>query len=435
MVSRSRSQESDVLRSGVVVGERFRLVRELGRGGMGAVWLARHEALQVPCAVKFILEHRADDEESRARFRYEARAAAQVRSPNVVQILDYGVWEDIPYIAMEALEGETLTDLLEREGRLTLDETCEVVTGVSHALARAAARGIVHRDLKPDNIFIVRDGDTIVPKVLDFGVAKSIFGSDGLRVETVTGAILGTPYYLSPEQAHGSKAVDHRSDLWSLAVISYECVTGQLPFDREGLGDLISAIMHGPIPMPTDELAFLPAELDVWWRRAAARDPEARFQSAMAMADSLAAVCADDRSMGATIGSQPSPTVLRAPHPLHETLQGQEVTEPRRGRGRRGLLVGAAAALLGVVIGVAATTASEPPARQAPALRQAKVAVARPMPEPESEPEPEPPAPSVDPLATRPEKLPGPQPLSVARPIQRPPAVDPAAAPTLEPGY
>src|SRR5215472_15348487 len=157
----------------VVIAERFRLTQMLGRGGMGSVWHAIHLGLDVPCAVKFIEGEGAQLPEMQARFEREAKAAAMLRSPNVVQILDHGVCEGTPYIAMELLDGEDLGKRLQRVGHLTPQELHAIVNQVCRALGKAHGLGIVHRDLKPDNIFLVHDDDREIAKVLDFGIAKS----------------------------------------------------------------------------------------------------------------------------------------------------------------------------------------------------------------------------------------------------------------------
>jgi eukaryotic-like serine/threonine-protein kinase len=272
------------LTAGLVIAERFRLVRPLGQGGMGAVWLAQHTGLDVPCAVKFIHEEAARSPELRARFEREAKAAAQLRSPHVVQILDHGVWSGVPYMAMEYLEGEDLGERLQRVGRLDPREALTVAAQVGRALSKAHAAGLIHRDLKPSNIFIGRDDEREVAKVLDFGVAK--VKETGVDGSTKTGAILGTPYYMSPEQARGSKSVDHRSDLWALAVVVYQCVTGRLPFPGEALGDLFVKIIVEPLPVPS-HAGPVPPGFDAWWARAAARDPAQRFQTAKELIDAL----------------------------------------------------------------------------------------------------------------------------------------------------
>ncbi|MFO0678530.1 MAG: protein kinase [Polyangiaceae bacterium] len=269
-----------------VIAGRFRLNRQLGKGGMGSVWHATHLGLDIPCAVKFIEGEFAQHPEAQARFEREAKASAALRSPHIIQILDHGVFEETPYIAMELLDGEDLGKRLTRVGRMQPQEISTIITQVCRALSKAHGAGIVHRDLKPDNIFLVKDDDREIAKVLDFGIAKA----NGNAIEgsnTKTGAMLGTPYYMSPEQAQGTKTVDTRSDLWSLAVIVYQAVTGQLPFESEALGDLLVKIIVQPIPVPSRMAQGLPPQFDKWWERAANRDPALRFQTAKEFAESL----------------------------------------------------------------------------------------------------------------------------------------------------
>jgi serine/threonine protein kinase len=274
------------LQENMVVADRFRLVRMIGRGGMGSVWQAMHLGLDTPCAVKFIEGELANVAEAHARFEREAKAAAQLRSPNVVQIFDHGVWQGRPYIAMELLEGEDLGKRLARRGgRLSAPEVNFVVQEVCRALSRAHQAGVVHRDLKPDNIFIVKDDDRDIVKILDFGVAKSAAALDGSN--TKTGAMLGTPYYMSPEQAQGIKSVDARSDLWSLAVIVFQCLTGRLPFESEALGDLLVKIIVNKVPTPSEYNPTVPVGFDGWWAKASERPVENRFPTAKAFAESL----------------------------------------------------------------------------------------------------------------------------------------------------
>jgi serine/threonine-protein kinase len=269
----------------LVIADRFRLNRVIGRGGMGSVWHATHLGLDIPCAVKFIEGNYAAVPEAQTRFEREAKAAAHLRSPHVVQILDHGVWQGVPYLAMEMLEGEDLGQRLKRVERLPPKDLCVIVSQVARALTKAHSLGIVHRDLKPDNIFLVRDDDREIAKVLDFGIAKLTGAVEGSS--TKTGAMLGTPYYMSPEQAQGTKAVDHRSDLWSMGVIVFRALTGALPFESTAIGDLLMRIIVGPIPVPSLGAPWLPPSFDRWWAKAASRDPSQRFQSARELADDL----------------------------------------------------------------------------------------------------------------------------------------------------
>jgi serine/threonine-protein kinase len=277
-----------------LVAEKYALVRMIGRGGMGSVWEARHSSLGTTVAIKFIETEYADSQEARKRFDNEAKAAATIQSKHAIQIYDHGVTpEGKPYIVMELLQGEPLDKRIERMGRMSLQDTARILQQVSRGLARAHERGIVHRDLKPENIFLVRtpDDDEEIAKVLDFGIAKlsNNAHSPGITSSTKTGAVLGTPFYMSPEQARGLRNVDHRTDVWSLAVIAFKCVTGKLPFDGESVGDLLVKICTAPIPMPSHSVPGLPSSFDAWFMRAMEREPDRRFSSVSELADALGA--------------------------------------------------------------------------------------------------------------------------------------------------
>jgi eukaryotic-like serine/threonine-protein kinase len=268
---------------GLVLNGRFRLIEELGRGGMGSVWRAEDLELEAEAAVKLIDPSLLQTPEALARFKREAKAAASIRSTHVVQILEYGVQttdveEAQPYIAMELLKGENLAKRIERVGRMTPEQTLSILTHVARALTLAHKNGIVHRDLKPDNIFLVREMDDDVGKVLDFGVARqlSALGTTG-GMQTQSGAVLGTPYYMSPEQTVG-QPVDVRSDIWSFGVIAFECLTGARPFEQESLGGLFHAICVAAMPVPSAR-SEVPKGFDEWFTRATARDVNARFQT------------------------------------------------------------------------------------------------------------------------------------------------------------
>lgn len=268
-----------------VVGGKYKLLRPLGGGGMGWVWVAEHLTLNALVALKFMRHARGRSHQDVVRFALEARSAAQLRSSHVVQVLDYGTSYDVPYIAMELLEGETLAARLARTGVLTPGDTARVLEQVARAMARAHAHGIVHRDLKPANIFLVHEDGREIVKVLDFGVAKSS-SSELLCAGTRSGCVIGTPCYLSPEQADGEREVDHRSDLWAMGVMAFECLTGKRPFQHRTLGGVLLNICVNPIPVPS-RLAVVPPGFDRWFAKAVARSPEERFESALAMANAL----------------------------------------------------------------------------------------------------------------------------------------------------
>ncbi|MBM4359780.1 MAG: serine/threonine protein kinase [Deltaproteobacteria bacterium] len=314
------------LKEGAVIAERFRLLRLLGKGGMGDVWAAQHISLDITCAVKFIHAEAAEKPEVRERFEREAKAAAALKSPNVVQIIDYGIQENVPYLAMEMLEGEPLSARIRRRGRLEPIETCRIVGGIGKALTKAHAAGIVHRDLKPENVFLVPDEDGEIAKVLDFGVAKN---TNQLDSNTRTGALLGTPYFMSPEQAQGIKAVDARADLWSLAVVAFRCITGELPFKSDALGDLLIRIVTQPPPVPSHVCPGLPESFDRWWHRASQREPEHRYQTAKELCDALSISLGVSMPTGSMVQSLAG---LQPPLPMQKTVALPEMMTPMPGQ-------------------------------------------------------------------------------------------------------
>lgn len=277
---------------GRILAGRYKLIHQLGQGGMGSVWYAEHVELGTPAAIKLIDAANAGSADTVARFKREAQAAASLRTANVVQILDYGVDGNTPFIAMEMLEGESLGSRLSRERFLDLPSTARILVQVGKAVSRAHENGIIHRDLKPENIFLARDGEDEVPKVLDFGIAKFTRRAEELGPDTVTGTLLGTPYYMSPEQASGKRAVDHRTDLWTLGVIAFECLLGRRPFDGETIGGLVLAICVDPLPVPST-VADIPPEFDQWFARSTARNPDQRYQNAREQMADLARIAAE----------------------------------------------------------------------------------------------------------------------------------------------
>ncbi len=280
--------------AGRVLADKYLLLERLGEGGFGSIWRAEHQVLRSPVAVKLIDLNMARKEGAVERFLREAQATAALRSPHVVQVLDYGVDGDQPFIVMELMEGENLADRIARVGPLPPNEVVRIVTHVARAMGKAHELGIVHRDLKPENIFLVSNGDDEVAKVLDFGVAKFAVPIDvDQNTYTITGSLIGTPYYMSPEQAQGNKAVDHRSDLWALGVIAFEMMTGKRPFDGDALGDLVLTICVRSIAIPS-AVAKVPAGFDTWFARSVEREPDARFQSAREMALALLRVIEGD---------------------------------------------------------------------------------------------------------------------------------------------
>jgi len=301
---------------GTLILNRYRLESLLGRGGMGSVWRAEHVQLRSPVAVKLLDPAIATNEQVLGRFLREAQAAASLRSPHVVQIFDYGVEDGTAFIAMEMLQGQSLSDRVTGLGKISPEETFRYLQQVLRAMGKAHEAGIVHRDLKPDNIFICQDEPEFA-KVLDFGVAKvkngDLAGSAGSR--TQTGMMIGTPYYMSPEQTQ-AKDIDQRADLWSIAVIAFECLTGVRPFSGESFGELVIAINTKPTPIPSKH-GLVPAGFDEWFVKATQRDRDRRFQSAREMADELGKVggAAGAAARGA-VRTQQTPAVLGLSTPM-----------------------------------------------------------------------------------------------------------------------
>jgi serine/threonine protein kinase len=308
---------------GAILGGKYRLLSLLGRGGMGSVWRAERMGWQSLVAIKLINSSLAGDSQALDRFRREARSTANLRSLHVVQILDDGVDEasGAPFIVMELLEGETLAERLARVRRLGSADTARIVRQIARALGRAHDAGMIHRDLKPDNIFLVRNDDEEVAKVLDFGIAKWTATTHKLDHPTLTGHVLGTLSYMSPEQIKGS--MDHRADLWSLAVIACECLTGVRPFRADNFVSLALVICSGEAPVPSS-LGPAPAAFDRWFARAVARDLDKRFSSSRNMADELCDACGLARPY-----SLPAP-VSRSLHTTSDPTEAELVLELRR---------------------------------------------------------------------------------------------------------
>jgi eukaryotic-like serine/threonine-protein kinase len=276
---------------GLVIAAKYRLDRPLAVGGMGAIWVARHIELDVEVAVKLMTTELADDAVGMGRFRREAQAAARLRSPHVTQIHDYGSYRGRPYMVMELLEGEDLSDYLDRAGPLSLARAAEILVPVCRGLALAHRAGIVHRDIKPSNVFLAKSGDDELVKILDFGIAKKTVAETSIE-GTASGVLIGTPCYMSPEQAQGL-AVDHRSDIWALGVLLYEMLTNQLPFSGANLGQIVTAICTRPYLPPSTHL-LLPAGVDELMKRLLEPDVERRIASAGAVVRALEAVVAGE---------------------------------------------------------------------------------------------------------------------------------------------
>ncbi len=272
----------------MLLGEKYRLECILGRGGMAAVFGGRHEWTGRRVAVKLLNHELTSSPEMAERFLREARTAADLRHPNVVDVLDMGRAEDgSVYLVLERLEGCALADLL-APGPLSVDRALALIVPVMRALAFAHRRGVVHRDLKPDNIFIAEGTDgEVVPKLLDFGIAKLI-EHDGTSV-TRTGAVLGTPDYMSPEQTRGDADLGPSTDIWSMGVVWFECLTGQLPFNGSNASALIIAVATTRAPPILTIAPDLDPEIARVIDRALSHEASERWPDMTAFADALVA--------------------------------------------------------------------------------------------------------------------------------------------------
>jgi serine/threonine-protein kinase len=271
---------------GDIIAAKYRLERLLGQGGMGAVWAAHNVALDSPVAIKLI-RGETDREALSVRLQLEARAAARLGHPAIVRVFDIGqTAKDDPFIVMELLEGESLAAKLDRQLRLSSIEALQILLPIADALRAAHAKGIVHRDIKPDNIFIAVEGDVVQPKLVDFGIAK-LEQSSGASQLTQHGVVVGSPDYMSPEQARGDTVIDYRTDVWAFCVVLYEAVTGGLPFDAENYNALLRAILEDQPPTLL-ELAAGDTELSQIVAVGMAKDRNERWRSMQELGVALA---------------------------------------------------------------------------------------------------------------------------------------------------
>ncbi|WP_437299109.1 serine/threonine-protein kinase [Sorangium sp. So ce426] len=239
-----------IYREGDVIGGKYRLRYVLGEGGMGMVWLAHNDVLNIDVAIKFI-RREVNSTEATVRLHQEARAAARIDHPSIVRVIDFGESEHRdPYIVMEVLRGEQLVEAIERRKRFSPTAALRILLPIASAVAAAHDRRIVHRDLKPENIFLVKnDRGDITPKIVDFGIAK-VWSETASGEMTKAGTVLGSPDYMSPEQARGITDVDGQTDVWAFAVVLYETITGQKPFQGGNYHDLVAAILvKDPTPI------------------------------------------------------------------------------------------------------------------------------------------------------------------------------------------
>ena len=282
---------------GSLIGQ-YRIVRKLGAGGMGAVYLGEHILLGRRAAIKTLLPALSKNQEIAERFFNEARATSAISDPGVVQIFDFGYHVDgTAYIVLELLEGESLANRIDRLGQLSVGESLRVARQVAASLSVAHERGIVHRDLKPDNVFLIHDAEAQGgerTKILDFGICK--LAQSETRI-TGSGVMVGTPVYMSPEQCRGDGHVDHRSDIYALGCVLFQMLTGRAPFEHDAPGEFIVSHMREEPPVASSIVPALPPLVDEILMRCLAKSPDDRFQSMGALHTALGA--AMDRISGA----------------------------------------------------------------------------------------------------------------------------------------
>ena len=322
----------------------YQIVQKIGSGGMGEVYLALHPLIGRKVAIKILLPEWSTDPETLARFFNEARATTQIHHPGIVDILDFGTHSSGgAYIVMELLGGESLAAALKRLRRLPLEAVVGLSRQIAQAVGAAHAQYIIHRDLKPDNVFLVPDPSSplgLQVKVLDFGIAK-LAGDAGANVKTRTGAMMGTPLYMSPEQCSGRGQVDHRADIYALGCMMYEMACGRTPIVGGSLYEVITAQLMQQPPPPRSFTPTLPGDLEALILRALAKRPEQRQHSMSELVGEL------DRVSGGRYATlqgfskagiatllEPMPTGSAAALPAPAPAQGLSTTIGRKQRGK-----------------------------------------------------------------------------------------------------
>lgn len=327
---------SNTIRTSLTAGDqlgRYRIVRQIGAGGMSSVYEAEHVDLGKRVALKALLPHFEGSEEVRARMLREGKAASSIRHPHVVDISDVGESQGVTYLVMELLEGEDLSGRLRRRGALGVAETADVLVPVMAGLAAAHAVGVLHRDLKPGNIFITRGpyGEE-VPKLVDFGIAKNLTLSEAKPL-TETGRVVGTPYYMSPEQVTASPNLDGRSDVYSMGVILYHCLCGEAPFRGESLYTVMTDVVQGSFQTIDTVRPDLPADLRRVVMTAMATAPDHRWPTVSQLGLEVSAFASPRvrdhwAPIFSGVSSTPKAAEAAGPVPVEATLHTGQVSAP-----------------------------------------------------------------------------------------------------------
>lgn len=370
---------------GTLVAQRYRVLGELGRGGMGVVYRVEHVHTGQRHALKVLNVPAGLSEELVLRFKREARAPARIKSEHVVTITDADVMPEhgnAPFLVMELLDGVDLEHVLEERGCLPPRETLDALAQVARVLDRAHALGIVHRDLKPENLFFHRreDGSTLL-KVLDFGISKVADADDpgALTGRAVTrpGALMGTPLYMSPEQAGSGTKVGPASDVWSLGIVAVRLLTGDYYWKAQSMGELMAQLLRDPMYLPSARWPWLPEGFDEWFARSCDRDPARRFTRASEQVAGLAAVLGERVSLRVVVSAPPpsgdtsatvselgATTPVEAPSPSSPLPPAStSPSAPRAKRRGRGVVVAALVFVAATGLALARWAPSPPPAR------------------------------------------------------------------------
>ncbi len=359
------SENSAGIGKGTILDGKYRVERIIGAGGMGEVYEATHTLIGRTVAIKTLHASFVQNESVLQRFQREAQLAGSIGHDNICEVTDVGTTEDgSPYLVMPLLRGAALADIISAKQRLPIARLIDIVCQTLSALEAAHKAQIVHRDLKPDNIFITKIGDRDdFVKLLDFGISK-VLDQDSVLSLTRTGTVLGTPYYMSPEQAKGSKDVDSRGDIYAIGVILYEALTGTRPFDGDSYNEVMFKIIAEPYPPPRTVDSSIPQALEQVVLTAMARDPADRYTSAEEMRAALTASASDAPTHQAAAATTPAESggVNRAPTAATNTAtplatESTTGTQWRPAAKSKPVLAVAIASIVIIIAGVSALAA------------------------------------------------------------------------------